>query len=107
MWDASATLMSIFGPVIVLLLGLVGYFVKRTLNTIDSINKILPGLVTKEDCRDRIATCQERFKVKQNGDAKADVIEEKLFLEKWENLLERVRRIENHLPVLPRREAGL
>ena len=104
MWDASATLTAIFGPIIVMLLGLVGYFVKRTLNTVDAINKILPNLVTKEECRGRISDCQERFKVKQNGEAKAETLEEKLFLEKWDNMMDRVRRLESSIIHIPNKE---
>jgi hypothetical protein len=95
--DWTQLLILIFGPILALLLSSVVYYVQRTQKLVDKMYIILPTLVTDEKCKERTLSCMERQKIKVNGDSRADALEEKLFLEKWESLLTRVRRLENLL----------
>ena len=103
--DIPATLMLIFGPVLTVLMGVVVYFLKRTVNTIDAINRIMPTLMTIPACDEKRRVCEREAQLKENGEHRVELVADDLFKEKWNNLMERIRAMEKLLFRYPQKEA--
>jgi hypothetical protein len=104
--NLAAILATVIGSVLGLFVAIVGYLLKQWMNSVDvrlekiderlkAIEISCKGFLTEERCNEKQGKCMDIVKVEKKGEAKLETVEEKLFLEKWENLLNRLRALEN------------